>query len=111
MGKPLHIGLAVSLMALLKLSGKPRLDGVGTCPTVKLLPVDLVLIQEKTLVLFKANQGSFRPIPVVTRGDGYVVVQGVNPALLFRRDTEETSGQPSMFRSGAWVREEQNIIA
>jgi hypothetical protein len=31
---------------------------------------------EQTLVPFKANQGSFRPIPVDTRSDGYVVVQG-----------------------------------
>jgi hypothetical protein len=33
-------------------------------------------IHDKTLVPFKANQGSFRPIPVDTRSDGYVVVQG-----------------------------------
>ena len=32
-------------------------------------------VHEKTLVPFKANQGSFRPIPVGTRSDGYVVVQ------------------------------------
>jgi hypothetical protein len=95
-------------MTFPKLSGKTLLDDF-TCPHRKLLPVDLV--HEKTLVPFKASQGSFRPIPVDTRGDGYVVVQGVNPALLFRRDTEETSGQPSMFRSGTRAREEQNIIA
>src|SRR5215218_9582313 len=34
-----------------------------------------------------------------------------NPALLFRRDTEETPEQPSMFRSGTCLRKEQNLIA
>jgi hypothetical protein len=70
-----------------------------------------ISFHEKTLVLLKASQGSFRPIPVDIRGDSYVVVQGINPALLFRRDTRETQGQPPMFLQVTYLQDRQDLIA
>jgi len=42
-GQPLHIRLALPLVALLKLSGKLLLDRFGTCPRVQPLPIGLEL--------------------------------------------------------------------
>jgi hypothetical protein len=41
-GKPLHVGLALALIAFLKLSGELLLDGFRTRPGLQPLPVDLV---------------------------------------------------------------------
>src|SRR5215207_11274847 len=41
-GKPLHIGLAVPLMTVLKLSGEPPLGSFRSLPRCQLLPVLLV---------------------------------------------------------------------
>ena len=39
LGQLLNIGSAFSLIALCKLGSEPRLDGLGTCPSLKMIPI------------------------------------------------------------------------
>jgi hypothetical protein len=62
-GQPLDVRLTLSLMALLKLSGKLLLDGVRTGPCLKPFPISLVLdlqVRQGSQRALKLSQKSVR---------------------------------------------------